>query len=361
MAAEANRFKLGVFVVVGVIAAIVGVTILGAGQFFRSSDRAMTYFKESVQGLEGGASVKYRGVPIGRVTRIYIPWQTDLVAVEFEIFPDSFVADPKLEIPMPSWQRRAAIEQLVQEGYRVTLNLAGITGLRYLEIDKKDPIKHPIPKLSFKPPLPYIPSVPSQIQVIAKDIGDAVNHLAKVDFGGISTEVKKLLSEINTFVGDLNTHGVAKQFNAILAETNKIAQNLQRITGRVDKGMAKGEFVKVLEDVHAAVTSVKDIAAKINKRAGPITEETLAALKRISALGKQLDEKLAKLDVKKTSLLLNRALADSGDAARALASLRSDAQEAFRQLQGTLQAIRRFADFLDRYPNALITGRPGPK
>ena len=43
---------------------------LGAGNVFKRTVTIETYFDESVQGLDVGSAVKYRGVQIGRVTRI---------------------------------------------------------------------------------------------------------------------------------------------------------------------------------------------------------------------------------------------------------------------------------------------------
>ena len=45
----------------------------GAGQFFKTETLAETYFNESVQGLNIGSEVKYKGVKIGAVKSITTP------------------------------------------------------------------------------------------------------------------------------------------------------------------------------------------------------------------------------------------------------------------------------------------------
>ncbi|MEO5701316.1 MAG: MlaD family protein, partial [Casimicrobiaceae bacterium] len=70
MSANANYFKLGLFVIAGVGAAIALLLIIGSGRYFQPRVVIETYFNESVQGLDIGSKVKYRGVVIGDVTAI---------------------------------------------------------------------------------------------------------------------------------------------------------------------------------------------------------------------------------------------------------------------------------------------------
>jgi phospholipid/cholesterol/gamma-HCH transport system substrate-binding protein len=70
MSAKANEFKIGIFVVSALGIGFVAVVALGAGQVFRQKILFETYLNESVQGLEVGAPVKYRGVQVGNVESI---------------------------------------------------------------------------------------------------------------------------------------------------------------------------------------------------------------------------------------------------------------------------------------------------
>ena len=65
MSNQANYYKIGLFVVLGVAIAIVSVVILGAGSIFEKSIVMETYIDGSVQGLDVGSAVKFRGVQIG--------------------------------------------------------------------------------------------------------------------------------------------------------------------------------------------------------------------------------------------------------------------------------------------------------
>src|SRR3954466_12802668 len=72
MAAPTNHWKLGLFVVVGVVLALSTVAVLGARSLRKEVGRYVSYFDESVQGLEVGSPIKFRGVTIGTVGGIDI-------------------------------------------------------------------------------------------------------------------------------------------------------------------------------------------------------------------------------------------------------------------------------------------------
>ena len=62
MSAKANYFKIGVFTLSSAALALVGIVVLGAGTLFERSIMMETYIDESVQGLDVGAPIKFRGV-----------------------------------------------------------------------------------------------------------------------------------------------------------------------------------------------------------------------------------------------------------------------------------------------------------
>src|SRR5439155_344728 len=67
-----NHWKLGLFVLLAVVALLGALFWLGARRFHRESFAAVSYFDESVQGLDVGSPVKFRGVTVGTVAEITI-------------------------------------------------------------------------------------------------------------------------------------------------------------------------------------------------------------------------------------------------------------------------------------------------
>src|SRR5215470_2634988 len=80
MSQRANYFKLGLFVIGAIAAGVIVLTIIGTGRFLQKRITIETYFNESVQGLDIGSKMKYRGVEVGQVTRIsftYVKYEQD--------------------------------------------------------------------------------------------------------------------------------------------------------------------------------------------------------------------------------------------------------------------------------------------
>ncbi len=98
MSLKANYFKLGLFVIGAIVAGVILLIVIGSGRWFQPKLTIETYFNESVQGLDIGSKLKYRGVAIGEVTKIgftYNKYQLDrpmsqrarFVLVEAQIEP----------------------------------------------------------------------------------------------------------------------------------------------------------------------------------------------------------------------------------------------------------------------------------
>jgi phospholipid/cholesterol/gamma-HCH transport system substrate-binding protein len=69
MARKASKFMIGLFVTVGVSIGLIAVIWIGAFKYFEKGATYVTFFNESVQGLQVDSAVKYRGVEVGRVER----------------------------------------------------------------------------------------------------------------------------------------------------------------------------------------------------------------------------------------------------------------------------------------------------
>ena len=160
MAAPTNYFKLGLFVILSFSAAGVAATALGAAALRKDTTIYHTYFNESVQGLDVGAPVKFRGVTIGKVSRI-------------EIAPDHRHVDVVEELDVKDI-RRLGLEEKdsrplkhakfhVPSDLRAQLGSQGVTGVKFVSIDFFDPATNPPPTLPFTPRENYIPASPSLI------------------------------------------------------------------------------------------------------------------------------------------------------------------------------------------------------
>ncbi|WP_319780429.1 MlaD family protein [Maridesulfovibrio sp.] len=72
MSRKSNPFRLGLFIIIGMLLFVSVLAILGAGKIFERSVKMETYLNESVNGLEVGSPIKFRGVKIGTVSHIVL-------------------------------------------------------------------------------------------------------------------------------------------------------------------------------------------------------------------------------------------------------------------------------------------------
>ena len=70
MAKQSFKTAVGAFVIGGLALLVAGIILLGGGRMFSDDIEYVLYFDGSVSGLNIGAPVVFRGVPMGQVTRI---------------------------------------------------------------------------------------------------------------------------------------------------------------------------------------------------------------------------------------------------------------------------------------------------
>ncbi len=206
MPSQASKFKIGLFVISGSLL-LVGVFVwLGASRYFENSTVVVSYFTESVQGLEADSPVKYRGVPVGRVKTIRMAPDAKLIEVTMSL-------DRNFRL---------------NEDLGVKINLLGLTGQKYLEMDnfRPDQIREPI-TLEFTPRYPVVATYPSDI----REIGNALENLFQ--------KVK----------------GV---------ELERVTNNFIRISARIDKMLSDPRLDNTLVDAAETIREIKEVSRKLN-------------------------------------------------------------------------------------------------
>jgi phospholipid/cholesterol/gamma-HCH transport system substrate-binding protein len=113
MITRAQRVRLGIFVVVSTAILVGSIVVIAGLEVAGGRDWYTVRFTTSMSGLEPGASVKYNGVRVGTVDAIRInPQDVSEVVVTL-----------KLDRGTP-----------VKKDTRAVVNLAGITGLKFIEL-----------------------------------------------------------------------------------------------------------------------------------------------------------------------------------------------------------------------------------
>ena len=233
MARKVSSRTLGIFVTAGALLAVAAIIWVGASKYFEKGVRYATYFDESVQGLQRDSAVKYRGVDVGRVE-------------EIRVAPDNRL----IEIVM-----KIRLRDDVEKETVASLKVAGITGIVYVELDRRDPEEPDFsPRLDFASEYPIIPSRPSQIRQILSGVDEIVEKIKQVDLEGISKSITRSARAAENLLSGPRTQRV-------LANLESISANLDRTAARVEKITAEGRLEGIAEETRAALAEARSLIA----------------------------------------------------------------------------------------------------
>ena len=297
MSQRANYFKLGLFVIGSIVAGVLVLIIIGSGRWFERRVIIETYFKESVQGLDIGSKLKYRGVTIGDGTKItftYTRYQLDLPITQRERFVlVEAQVQPRLlggRAAAGDWTNPENAKMEVEKGLRLRLASQGITGLSFLELDYIDP-PPPVLPISWTPDNVYIPSAPSQFTAVVNAAQDVMEKLHRIDFEATIARIDKLLDTTNDRVAAIDTKKLTERADRTLAklettldslqakkisdEATALLVELRASNAELKKTLSNPAWQKIPDDTAAAVARVKELVAD------PKLQRTIANLDRI--------------------------------------------------------------------------------
>jgi len=282
MATEARKLRVGIFVIGAIAIALVTAIWLGASRYLSDETLTVTYFAESVQGLDPGAAVKFRGVPAGRVERIDIAPDGTRIEVVMSLdtwFAEHILRDPEL---------------------RAQLQLSGITGLRYVEIDRHSgDALHKSPKLEFEPEYPLILSTPSQFKAIQQALEDIYNRVMSVDLDGISSDLRATLQAADLLLRD-------DRVQRVLTNLSEVTDSARRATANVAEMTDGVKLEPVVTDLRAATAEAKQLLVEL--RAGETGDQLRGALREVDGVARTTQSFL--LDLQGMVDRLNQATAN---------------------------------------------------
>ena len=228
---------IGLFVTAGVVIGVAAIVWVGASKYFEDGKLYVTYFDESVQGLQVDSRVKYRGVDIGKVQSIGVAPDRRLVAVI-------------MKIDLDGETRKNVVTQL---------RAAGITGIVFIELDRRnveDPILMPTPGMESR--YPVIPSQLSQAKQMITSADRIMSRIEQVDLKGISDQIKQTSRAVETFL-------TGKQMTGILAKLDSTAGSLDQGLRRIDRILAEGRVEGVLEEAKQGLQESRKTIADIRE------------------------------------------------------------------------------------------------
>lgn len=346
-ATATNQWKVGAFIVGGVVSLLLALFWLGASRFDTDVVTRVTYLDESVQGLEIGAPVKIRGVSIGKVTDILLAPDHRLVEVQAEIRVDVLRG---INVLGEGEQLGDSADEVPSE-LRLIVSTQGITGVKFLEADFF-PDGTPTPELSFKAPDNYVPSTPSTL----KSLEDAVR--------GLGDELPLALKDMRTLMNTLESQTRAVDTAALSDAILMLAEDLHlAFTGTATTGLGS-EISGLVTDLRALTQRLDSAVEAAAADGGTIARATTSVedvAGRLGTLATRIDGILADSDLPAASKSIRAAADSAARLADGLSPAIQDAPSVTAELRQALRAIGDLARLLERDPGVLLRGRgPNP-
>jgi ABC-type transporter Mla subunit MlaD len=299
MSAPVNRWKLGLFVVVGLVATIWALTWLGMARLQRRTHEVWTYFDEPLVGLEPGSAVKFRGQSIGTVVSIRLAADKKHLEVQAALYDDR-LADMRID------PQQLEPGGKLPDDLRAQMVTSYLTQTSFVLVDFfPNAAEHEV-ALPFEVPPNTVRSVRSTFRNVEEGLSGVVR-----DLPGLVQELRELLRQAKS---DLQG-----------ARLPELSQRAERVLAAAE------ERVRGLDQM-------------------PVFVSATSAFADLQALAKDLRTAIAAAELPATAASLRNA----GDG---VAAAGRELSAELQHLRSALAAIERLAALLERDPGALLHGR----
>jgi phospholipid/cholesterol/gamma-HCH transport system substrate-binding protein/paraquat-inducible protein B len=213
-----------------------------------------TYFDQSVAGLDVGAPVKFRGVPLGHVSAILTSAATYEQSVPLDRRREYIVVRVEANLSgQEAAQMRRDVPSLMAKGLRAQTRLEGITGQQYLALDFLDPQKYaPLP-FDWKPRYFYLPSARSSAgEIIAK----AQSLLESVN----ATDIKILAKSLNKLIGDTDLKLAQIPVADLSSNLQSVLKDAERTISRMDGLLADPSLRQAIDNAATVSARVRQMS-----------------------------------------------------------------------------------------------------
>jgi phospholipid/cholesterol/gamma-HCH transport system substrate-binding protein len=318
MATPTNHYKLGLFVLVGFALAVLAGVLVGGLHFRKKTIQYHSYFNESVQGLDVGSPVRFRGVTIGHVSAIQIAPDHRMVDVVSELDTKDVMRMGLAEAGRAHGAERFAIPA----DLRVQLDSQGITGVKFVAIDFFDVKSNPPPELPFTvPDHHYIPAASSMMKNLEDTIMKAMDRLPEM-----VDAVVIIMGRVDSLFATLQAQDVSGKAVATLGRADTVMATLQSTIARIDKQDLGGKAATTLGNLDVAVNGMSTVLQGLGGPKGLLSSA-------------------------------QHATDAFGEMGRSGRGTQKDLETTLRDVSEAAESIRALVDAIERDPDMLLKGK----
>ena len=344
MSKRGNPKLIGGFVLGAIALVIIGLLAFGSGQYFAPKGKAVLYFAGSLAGLDVGSPVTFRGVKVGTVTRIVIQYdireQKLRIPVYIELNPEKFQI-------ISGKRSETNIKELVQRGLRAQLQIQSlVTGQTSVNFDFFPDT--PIHMVAIGTDELELPTIPSDIDLLKANLTSLLAKVSKLPLEKISAALLESIDTANRMLQD--AQAVVKQAGGLVGDVNAQVKPLSdSLLGvSTDASQMLQEARKRLELREGEPLQNLNVVLLDSRKFVDNLDRDLPRL--IGPLVQALAKTTAAIDQAQTVLLAAQRLLSPGS------PIYFQLNSALSEFRSAARAIRVFAEFIQRNPNALLTG-----
>ncbi len=321
---------VGAFVAGALALGLAALVSFGSGRFFNKPARFMVVLRQtSISGLEPGAAVKFSGVRVGRVQHVHARMDPDageaVVRVDCTINEDAAAAMFPPPVPPPD----EMVARLVGNGMGAKLNFSGITGLLYIDLVITPERRGQKVEFDSETGAAIIPAEASVLEELTETLTTIAANFARIDFPGISTDLRKVLVDLDVALKDLDLRGTLARINAAADSVGGLASDPSLRASLEKLNLSMAALHGLLSDLRTEVPAIRGDLQKT-------LAEAATAMRDVSGAATRAQD------------LLGARGGLGGEIATTLEALKSAAT-----------AAEQLMDYLERNPGALVRGRAG--
>jgi paraquat-inducible protein B len=358
MSKPVSKSWIGAFVVGAIALLVLAIAIFGSGAFLAKRPVVVMFFQATVKGLNAGAPVLFRGVPIGSVKQIDILADPQRVSAQIPVYAE---LDPeRVRTTGERIDFLKELPRLIQAGLRAQLELQSlVTGQLVISVDYFPDTKAVL--VGADPRYPEIPTKPTELQEFLKKIE--------------TLPIDELVRNLNDTVVGINQLVRSPEMTATVRNLSEFTKDLKPFLTRLDRQVERlastidqtvKEYGQVARDADGLIKNldhqVEGLVPTIDqtvKEYGQVARDADGLIKNVDKeipalaanLQKTLEDVQATLgQARQTLATAENFLADDGEVGYELTQTLSE-------ISGAARSIRQLADLLRRDPDALIWGR----
>lgn len=338
---EANKIKLGAFIVISVTLLIIAFLSAGALRIFAPRIRAMTEVNTSVEGLAVGSPVKYLGMPVGKVTGMYMRRSDGMIIIFFDIFSQSFADDIDSEDDDGVFDQFDLDKMLTEGKVSCLVNASGLMGGSHLELVRERSVSSAVnayakPTGKVPPGVSFIPSSPSHIGNAIQNVSRMLEEMKSIDWNGFAEKINGSLDNLNALLNK-------QELDAALKRFERIGTSLEQTAARLEKVVTK-------ENID-----------QINTAIGQLNESTRNILK--TSTNEKISETMNNLNAFLLSArnIIAQTEQNAGGVRSELRTFISNLDNSVGRLENTLTALNDLLQNISRDPAQFVRGRQEPE